>query len=136
MKRFFLEFREFISRGNVIDMAVGLVVGSAFTGIVSSLVGDIITPAVGFLIGGLDLSGYKLVLRAATETSAETSLAYGLFFQNILNFLIVSFVIFVLIRQINRFRRKKDDEPAPPSEPSDEIKLLTEIRDLLRERDK
>ena len=132
---FFGEFRDFISRGNVIYLAFGVVVGGAFTAIVNSLVNDIIMPAVGFLFGGVNFSSLRIVLRPATETAEEAALCYGNFIQSAVNFLLISFVIFLVIRQINRFRRKKEkpkEEPAVPGLSAEE-KLLTEIRDLLKE---
>lgn len=134
-KGFFEEFKEFVSRGSVLDMAVGIIVGSAFTAIVSSLVNDIITPAIGKLIGGIDLSALKVVLTAAAGDAPEVAILYGAFLQSVVNFLLVSFCVFLFVRAINRLRRKKDDtKPAVP-EPGDEVKLLTEIRDLLKKDD-
>lgn len=134
-KGFFGEFKDFISRGSVVDLAVGVVVGGAFTAIVNSLVNDIIMPTIGFLFGGVNFSSLRIVLRPATETAAEAALCYGNFIQAAVNFLLISFVIFLVIRQINRFRRKKEEikeeEPAPVVSP--ETELLTEIRDLLKE---
>ena len=138
MKKFVSEFKQFISRGNVVDMAVGVVVGSAFTAIVNSLVKDIITPLIGLLFGGIDFSDMKLVFRAATEETAELALTYGNFLQAIVNFLLVSLAIFSVVKAMNSFRRKKEEkpaaEPAPevPAEPSEEILLLREIRDSLK----
>lgn len=132
-KGFFAEFREFIARGNVVDMAVGVVVGSAFTKIVNSLVNDIITPVLGFLIGKMDFTGYQIVL------SEDAILAYGTFIQNILNFLIIAFVIFLIIRTMNRLHRKKKveeiaPEPEKEPEPDPQLVLLEEIRDLLKNK--
>lgn len=131
-KGFVAEFKEFISRGNVLDMAVGLVVGSAFTAIVNSLVNDVIMPLVGFLIGGLNFSDYKLVLRQAVGDLPEVAIHYGSFFNQIINFLVIAFAVFVMVRTINRFRRKKEETPAAPPAPSEDVVLLTEIRDLLK----
>lgn len=131
-KGFWAEFKEFISRGNVMDMAVGVVVGSAFTKIVNSLVNDIITPALGFLIGKMDFTGFQLVL------NENAIIAYGQFIQAVLNFLIISLVIFLMIKMINKLHRKKEEEPAPEPEPAKEpekdpqLVLLEEIRDLLK----
>ena len=134
-KGFFEEFKEFVSRGSVLDMAVGIIVGSAFTAIVSSLVNDVITPAIGKLIGGIDLSALKIVLTEAAGDAPEVAILYGAFLQSVVNFLLVSFCVFLFVRGVNRLRRKKDDaKPAAP-EPSDEVKLLTEIRDLLKKDD-
>ena len=131
-KGFWAEFKEFISRGNVMDMAVGVVVGSAFTKIVNSLVNDIITPALGFLIGKMDFTGFQLVL------NENAIIAYGQFIQAVLNFLIISLVIFLMIKMINKLHRKKEEETAPEPEPAKEpekdpqLVLLEEIRDLLK----
>ena len=138
MKNFISEFKQFISRGNVVDMAVGVVVGSAFTAIVNSLVKDMITPLIGLLFGGIDFSDMKLVFRAATEETAELALTYGNFLQAIVNFLLVSLAIFSVVKAMNSFRRKKEEEPSPEPEPesepepSEEVLLLREIRDSLK----
>lgn len=132
LKGFFGEFKEFISRGSVIDLAVGIIVGGAFTSIVNSLVNDIVMPFVGWLIGGIDFSDLKLVITPATEETAEAAIRYGSFIQNVVNFLLVAFVVFLMIRIINKFRRKKAEAPKAPPAPSREELLLTEIRDLLK----
>ncbi len=141
MKKFIGEFKEFISRGNVIDMAIGVVVGGAFKAIVDSLVNDIIMPVVGWLLGGLDFSSYAVAL---SETVAEdgttvidSAIWYGKFINNIISFIIIAFCLFVVVKMINALRRKKEAEPeapAPIPEPSAEEKLLTEIRDLLKDK--
>ena len=122
------EFREFISRGNVMDLAVAVVIGAAFAGVVTSLVNDIITPIIGIFLGGIDFSGLAI-------TVGEAAITYGNFIQAIINFLIIALVIFMIVRTINqikrRFEREKED-PAAPAEPSAQEKLLMEIRDLLR----
>ena len=137
----FKEFKEFISKGNVMDMAVGLVTGSAFTAIVTSLVNDVIMPLIGLLVGGLNFSDLKVVLKAATEEAEAVTLNYGAFIQAVVNFLIVAFVIFLVVKAMNKMRaaaeslKKKEEEAAveeAPAEPSEDIKLLTEIRDLLK----
>lgn len=128
MKKFIAEFKEFISRGSVIDLAVGIIVGTAFTAIVNSLVSQIINPAIGFLIGGLDLSDYKFPQDAA---NGEAAIYYGAFIQQIINFLIISFVVFCMVKIVNILRRKKVEEEKPAA-PSKEVQLLTEIRDLLK----
>ena len=137
----FKEFKEFISKGNVMDMAVGLVTGSAFTAIVTSLVNDVIMPLIGLLVGGLNFSDLKVVLKAATEEAEAVTLNYGAFIQAVVNFLIVAFVIFLVVKAMNKMRaaaeslKKKEEEVAveeAPAEPSEDIKLLTEIRDLLK----
>lgn len=127
MKKFISEFKEFISRGNVLDMAVGVVIGGAFTAIVTSLVNDIITPLIGVLIGGLDFSGLSIKVGDAT-------IGYGSFIQAIINFLLISFVIFCVIRSFNKIAKKKSEEPETPPAPPEDVVLLREIRDLLSEQ--
>lgn len=129
---FIAEFKEFVSRGNVVDMAVGVVVGSAFTGIVNSLVKEIIMPFVGWLIGGIDFSDFKMVLRSAEGDIPEVAILYGNFINQVINFFILAFVVFVVVKVLNKFKRKKEEAPAEPPKPSDEVVLLTEIRDLLK----
>lgn len=125
------EFRDFINRGNVMDLAVAVVIGAAFTAIVNSLVKDIITPILGILLGGIDFSGLSITVGQAVIT-------YGNFIQAIINFLLVAWVVFLVVRSINqlqrRFERVQEETPPPPPEPPAEVKLLTEIRDLLKER--
>lgn len=128
MKKIFNEFKEFISKGNVIDMAVGVVIGSAFSKIVSSLVNDLIMPLVGIIIGGLDFASLTITIK-------DSSINYGLFIQNIVDFLIISACIFAVVKIMNKFKKKKEEEPAPTETPED-IKLLTEIRDLLKKEKK
>jgi len=136
------EFKKFITRGNVIDMAVGIIVGTAFTAIVTSLVKDILMPFIGLIIGGISFVDLKLVITAATETTAEVAINYGTFIQKIIDFLIIALVVFFIVRTINRMRERveahrkveevmKEASPPPvPVIPAD-IVLLTEIRDLL-----
>ena len=130
------EFKQFIARGNVIDLAVGIIMGAAFTGIVNSLVKDIIMPPIGKLTGGLDFSnlfinlsnGSYVTLKTAQEAGAAT-INYGIFFNQVFNFLIVAFAVFLIVKQANRFRKQQD---AKPVEPPRSEKLLEEIRDLLK----
>ncbi|MCD7932390.1 MAG: large-conductance mechanosensitive channel protein MscL [Tannerellaceae bacterium] len=138
MGNFFKEFKEFAMRGNVVDLAVGVVIGGAFNNIVNSLVADIIMPAVGLLIGGVNFTGFKIVLRKAQVeggqiVSPEVDLNYGNFIQVVLNFIIVAFAIFLLVKAINAFHAKKQTDPKPAEVP-DDVKLLTEIRDLLKDK--
>lgn len=133
------EFKEFIMRGNVVDMAVGVIMGSAFTKIVTSLVNDMFMPLVGWLFGGVDFNSLKYVIRAADEANGveEASILYGSFIQNIVSFLLIALVVFFMVKGINAIRRKKEEPapapaPAPAPEPSEEVKLLTEIRDALK----
>ena len=131
-KGFIKEFKEFISKGNVIDLAVGIIIGSAFTSIVNSLVKDLIMPGVGYLIGGLKFDQYKWVLAPATEDAAEVAITYGNFVQQTVDFLIIAFVVFMMVKAINSFRRKEEPKVVEAPKISDEVKLLTEIRDLLK----
>ena len=129
------EFKKFISCGNVVDMAVGVVVGGAFTGIVNSLVKDVIMPIIGMLFGGIDFTGLKYVITPAEGDVAEAAIYYGNFIQNIVNFLLVAFAIFIVIKAMNSFHKKKEEEAAPPPPPPadpDDVVLLREIRDLLK----
>ena len=130
------EFKEFISRGSVMDLAVGILVGGAFTAIVNSLVNDMLMPLIGWIFGGIDFTSLKYVITPATAEAAEAAIYYGNFIQSIVNFLLIAFTIFMLIKGINRFRRKKDAEPEPepePEQPAQDVLLLQEIRDLLKE---
>ena len=131
------EFKEFITRGNVMDMAVGIIIGGAFTAIVTSLLNDLLMPIIAAIFGGIDFTSLKYVIRAADEAAGieEAAIRYGSFIQAIVNFLLIAIVIFLLVRGLNKLRRKKEEpapEPAPDPEPSEEVKLLTEIRDALK----
>lgn len=127
------EFREFAFKGNVIDLAVGVVIGSAFGKIVDSLVKDVLMPPIGILTGGVDFSNKVVVLKSATETSEAITLNYGLFINALVSFLIVAFAIFMVIRALNRFKKQKEATPAQVTS-SKEVELLTEIRDVLKNR--
>ncbi len=130
---FIQEFKEFITRGNVIDLAVGIIIGGAFTAIVNSLVNDIIMPLVGWIFGGVDFTSLKFVIKEATDLTEEAAIYYGNFIQSLVDFILIAFVIFVMIKMINKFRRKQEEaEESAPAEPSEEVKLLSEIRDLLK----
>ena len=131
-KGFINEFKEFISRGSVVDLAVGVIIGGAFTTIVTSLVNDIVMPLIGWLFGGIDFTGLRYVISPATDTAEEAAVFYGNFIQNIVNFLLVAFVIFIVVKMINRFHRKKEDDEPQEEEVSKDIQLLEEIRDLLK----
>ena len=128
---FFAEFKKFIMRGNVIDMAVGIVIGGAFTSIVTSLVNDIVMPVLGVIIGGVDFSSLGVPLG-----SEDNILAYGNFIQAIINFLAIALVVFLVVKGINKAReaaeKKKEEEPAAPPAKPDDVVLLEEIRDLLK----
>lgn len=125
----FKEFKKFAITGNVMDMAVGVIIGAAFGKIVSSLVNDVIMPPIGILLGGVDFSGLKFTLKAASGDIPATTLNYGMFINSAIDFLIIAFVIFIMVRQINKLKKK---EEAKPIEPSEEIMLLREIRDNLK----
>lgn len=139
---FMAEFKQFIARGNVLDMAVGVIIGGAFGKISTSLVNDVIMPAVSMLTGGVDFTGWKWVLKEAVvengeEIAAAVSINYGSFLSTILDFLIIAFAVFCLIKGLNRLHRKKEEapaEPPAPPAPSPEETLLAEIRDLLKDR--
>lgn len=109
-KGFFAEFKTFVSRGNVVDMAIGIIIGGLFTAIVNSFVKDILNPILGLILGGTDLSNLKIVLKAATETTEELAIRYGNLLQNIIQFLLTALVLFCLVRAINRMRAKADAE--------------------------
>ena len=130
---FISEFKEFAMRGNVIDMAVGVVIGGAFGKIVSSLVGDIIMPVVGVITGGVNFTDLKLTLKEAAEGAPAVTINYGSFIQTMVDFLIIAFCIFCVIKALNSLKKKPVEEvaPAEPETPAD-IALLTEIRDLLK----
>lgn len=133
---FFKGFREFAMRGNVVDLAVGVIIGAAFGKIVSSLVSDIIMPPLGLLIGGIDFKQFHLVLREAHDNIPAVVMNYGVFIQNIFDFIIVALAIFIAINLMNKMRRKEEEKPATPPKPSTEETLLTEIRDLLKQQSK
>lgn len=128
------EFREFAVKGNVVDMAVGIIIGAAFGKIVSSFVGDVVMPPLGLLIGGVDFSDLAIVLKEAAGDVPAVTLAYGKFIQTVMDFTIVAFAIFIAVKAINKLKRKEQEAPAAPPAPSDEVKLLAEIRDLLQAR--
>jgi large conductance mechanosensitive channel len=128
------EFREFAMRGNVIDMAVGIVIGAAFGKIVSSFVNDVLMPPLGVILGGMNFKELALTLKAASGDVAAVTLNYGMFIQTLLDFLIIAFAIFMAIKAMNSLKRKKEEAPAAPPPPSAEEVLLKEIRDLLKNR--
>ena len=127
MKKFMEEFKQFIARGNVMDMAVGVIIGGAFGTITTSLVNDIVMPILGIFTGSISFADLSVEVGSAV-------ISYGNFIQAVLNFLIMAFVVFCLIKTINKFHRKKEEAPPAPPEPSNEEKLLTEIRHLLKEK--
>ncbi len=127
------EFKEFAAKGNMLDMAVGIIVGAAFGKIITSLVSDVLMPPVGLIIGGVDFKTLKLTLKQAVGDTAAVTLNYGVFIQTIVDFVIVAFAIFLLIKGVNAMRKKQEEAPAAPAPPTQEI-LLGEIRDLLKIR--
>jgi large conductance mechanosensitive channel len=134
-KGIFGEFKEFAVKGNVIDLAVGVIIGGAFGKIVSSLVTDIILPPIGLLTSGIDFSSKAFVLKDATATTPAVTINYGMFINNIITFIIVAFSVFLLVKQINKLKRDEAEHPTPPPPPlTTEEKLLTEIRDLLEKK--
>ncbi|MBS5613393.1 MAG: large-conductance mechanosensitive channel protein MscL [Prevotella buccalis] len=139
MKKFLNEFKEFAMRGNVVDMAVGVIVGGAFGKIVSSLVDDIIMPPIGFLLGGVNFTDLSIKLGEKLSEDGKSmeavTLNYGNFIQQTVNFLIIAFCVFLLVKAVMKIVKKKEAEPAPAKpEPTAEEKLLTEIRDLLKNK--
>jgi large conductance mechanosensitive channel len=132
----FKEFREFIARGNVVDLAVGVIIGAAFGAIIKSLVDQVIMPPIGLITGGVDFSAMKWVLRPADAAAkhAEVAIGYGAFINTIIQFLIVAFVIFLVVKGVNSLKREKAAEEAPPPGPTPSEALLAEIRDLLKAR--
>jgi len=123
------EFKEFISRGNVLDLAVGVIIGGAFNKIVTSLVDNILMPIIGLILGGINFSGLSFKIK-------DAEIAYGLFIQNIVDFLIVAFTIFIVIKAINKVMRKKEKKEEAPAGPSEEVVLLTEIKNELVKQNK
>lgn len=138
-KSFFKEFREFAVKGNVMDMAIGVVIGTAFGKIVSSLVADVIMPLVGLFVGNIDLKDLTVTLQDKTDTSPAIVLTYGVFLQNVLDFLIIAFAIFLTIKVIinlkNRIIKEEEAPAEAPADPAD-VQLLREIRDLLKDQNK
>lgn len=128
------EFKEFAMRGNVVDLAVGIVIGGAFGKIVTSVVNDILMPPIGMLLNGVDFKNLKYTLKEASEGAEAVSINYGMFIQNIVDFVIIAFAIFMVVKAMNSVKKKEEPTPAAPvaPEPSNEEKLLTEIRDLLK----
>ena len=128
------EFREFAMRRNVVDIAIGIVIGAAFGKIVSSFVGDVLMPPLGLALGGVDFGDLAITLKQASGEVAAVTLNYGTFIQTVVDFLIIAFVIFMVIKAMNSMKKKKETKPAPPPAPSKEETLLAEIRDLLKNR--
>ncbi|MEN8252336.1 MAG: large-conductance mechanosensitive channel protein MscL [Patescibacteria group bacterium] len=130
MSKMITEFKEFAMKGNVVDMAIGVVIGGAFGKIVTSFVDDIIMPTVGLLVGGIDFSDLTITLKQATDTAEAVTINYGVFLNTVMSFLIIAFSIFIVIKQLNIFRSK--EEKKKDKKPTEDILLLREIRDELR----
>jgi len=128
------EFRDFAMRGNVVDMAVGIVIGAAFGKIVTSFVNDVLMPPIGAMLGGVDFKGLSMTLKAASGDVAAVTLNYGSFIQTVVDFIIIAFAIFMVIKAMNTLKKKEEAAPAEPPKPSAEEALLTEIRDLLKQK--
>jgi len=126
------EFRDFAMRGNVVDMAVGIVIGGAFGKIVSSFVSDVLMPPIGMALGGVDFSDLAMTLQEASGDVAAVTLNYGSFIQTVIDFIIIAFAIFMVIKGMNKMKKKEEEAPPAPPKPSTEENLLTEIRDLLK----
>ena len=128
------EFREFAMRGNVMDMAIGIIIGGAFGKIISSLVNDVLMPPIGMLVGGMDFTKLGITLRAAEGDAAAVMLKYGMFIQQVVDFVIIALVIFMMVKAMNSLRKKEEAAPAAPAPPPRQEALLEEIRDLLKKK--
>jgi large conductance mechanosensitive channel len=126
------EFKEFAVKGNVMDMAIGVIIGGAFGKIVASFVSDVLMPPIGLLLGGVDFKNMTLVMKEAVGEVPAVTLNYGMFIQNVIDFLIIAFVIFMMLKGLNSMKKKAEEAPAAPPAPSNEEVLLGEIRDLLK----
>ena len=126
------EFKSFAMRGNVVDMAVGIIIGAAFGKIVSSFVNDVIMPPIGVLLGGVNFRDLAMVIQQATETQAEVLIKYGMFIQSIIDFIIIALAVFVGVRAMNSMKAKEEAKPVAVAEIPEDVKLLVEIRDLLK----
>ncbi|HEX9252169.1 MAG TPA: large-conductance mechanosensitive channel protein MscL [Ignavibacteriaceae bacterium] len=126
------EFKEFAMRGNVVDMAVGIIIGGAFGKIISSFVGDILMPPIGLLLGGMDFSNLTVTLKEGSEGVEPVLFKYGVFINTTIDFLIIAFAIFMVVKAMNSMKKKKEEAPAAPPAPPADVQLLTEIRDLLK----
>ena len=126
------EFKEFAMKGNVMDMAIGIIIGAAFGKIISSFVGDVLMPPIGALLGGVDFTTLSWVIQEATETAEAVTINYGMFINTVVDFIIVAFAIFMVVKGMNNAKKKEEEKPAAPPKPSKEEVLLTEIRDALK----
>ena len=137
MSNFMNEFKQFAIKGNAMEMAIGIILGAAFGSMVTSIVNDIIMPPIGWLIGGIDFASLKVTLPAVDtgiKHLAPATINYGLFIQTVINFIIIALCIFLIIRAINKSKEKEEEVPAAPAAPSNEENLLSEIRDLLKDK--
>ncbi len=128
------EFKKFAIKGNVMDLAVAVIIGAAFGKIVTSLVNDVIMPFIGLIVGGVDFTSLKIVLSPAVGETAEVAILYGAFIQTIVDFLLIALSVFFVVKLLSKLKKKEEEKPAPPAEPPKDIVLLTEIRDLLKEK--
>lgn len=128
------EFKDFAMRGNVMDMAVGIVIGAAFGAIISSFVADVLTPPLGVLLGGMDFTSMNIILKDAVGETPAVTLNYGMFLQKLFDFIIIAMAIFMVVKAMNRMKKKKEEAPAAPAPPPAQEVLLSEIRDLLKQR--
>lgn len=128
------EFKEFAVKGNVVDMAVGVIIGAAFGKIITSLVGDVIMPPIGVALGGVDFSGLSIVVQEAIDKKPAVVISYGKFLQTIIDFVIIAFVIFMAVKAMNSLKKKEAEAPAAPAAPSNQELLLAEIRDLMKDK--
>lgn len=128
------EFKTFAMRGNVVDMAIGIIIGVAFGKIISSLVSDVIMPPIGILLGGVDFSYLAITLKQATETTAAVTIKYGVFINTVIDFLIVAFAIFMIVKGMNKLKKAEDAPPPEAPKLSKEAELLTDIRELLKKK--
>lgn len=126
------EFKDFAIRGNVVDMAVGIVIGGAFGKIVSSFVADVLMPPIGMMMGGVNFADLSIVIQAATAEAEAVTINYGAFTQTVVDFIIIAFAIFMVVRAMNNMKKQEEEAPAAPPAPSAEVELLTEIRDSLK----
>lgn len=126
------EFKDFAMRGNVVDMAIGIVLGAAFGKIVSTFVSSVLMPPIGLLLGGQDFSQYMIVLKEATAEAEAVAISYGTFLNTVIDFVIIAFAIFLVVKGMNKMKKKEEEKPAPPPAPTKEEVLLTEIRDALK----
>ena len=126
------EFKDFAMKGNVIDMAVGIVIGGAFGKIIGSLVTNVIMPPIGILLGGVDFANLSFVLKEATEAAEAVTMNYGVFINAVVEFVIIAFAIFMVIKAMNSAKKKEEEKPAAPPKPSEEVMLLKDIRDSLK----